>query len=64
MGFHWSEAVLASVMRGTASMDIREGFHTFKLMGIDPSVVIDRVVIDFGGLADSYLGPPETVVVK
>ena len=31
---------------------------------LDPGVVLDRVVLDAGGLRPSYLGPPETRVVS
>lgn len=62
LGFQWSEAMLSSVMHGTVPMSITEGPHVLRVWGIDSSVVVDRVVIDFGGMKDSYLGPPETAV--
>jgi Gylcosyl hydrolase family 115 C-terminal domain len=30
---------------------------------IDPAVVLERIVVDFGGARASYLGPPESVRV-
>jgi hypothetical protein len=27
---------------------------------MDPGVVLDKIVLDFGGLQPSYIGPPET----
>ncbi len=36
------------------------GKHTLKVWLIDPGVCIDRMVLDFGGLKRSYLGPMVT----
>lgn len=36
------------------------GYHTLKIFKVDPSIAIDRIVIDTGGLLPSYLGPPES----
>jgi hypothetical protein len=39
------------------------GAHTLKVRLLEPGTVLMRILIDFGGLRDSYLGPPESVRV-
>lgn len=39
------------------------GKHTLKVWMIDPGVVLQRVIIDCGGLKPSYLGPTESTKI-
>ena len=58
----WEGNVLKNAMCGEIEMELPEGKHVLKIWGTDPSIIIDRIIINFSGEKDSYLGPPETRV--
>ncbi|KAK0237297.1 hypothetical protein EDD85DRAFT_908116 [Armillaria nabsnona] len=42
---------------------MKPGAHILKIFMIEPAVVVQKTVIDVGGLESSYLGPPESLLV-
>jgi hypothetical protein len=61
----WSEWVANNVIIKTTDHSInKSGKHTIKYWMISPAVVLQKMVIDFGGVKQSYLGPPETLFNK
>jgi hypothetical protein len=58
---HWSRIVSDGVAQFTTTHRVAgAGRHTVKFWALDPGLVLQRLVIDAGGLRPSYLGPPES----
>ncbi len=58
----WNEAVKDNILILKAPFKgLKAGNHTIKVFRIDGNVVLERLVLDTGGLKPSYLGPPESV---
>ena len=56
----WGMAVSDNIRKLITKHHItKAGAHTLKYWMVDPAVVLQRLVIDDGGLKPSYLGPPE-----
>lgn len=58
----WSDRVLSNATEATFKLPntLRPGAHTLRLIAVDAGVVVDKIVIDLGGLKPSYDGPAET----
>jgi hypothetical protein len=55
----WSQGVLDAARVVTAKLTVpKPGAKTLRLYGTDAGVVVDKFVIDLGGLTPTYLGPP------
>ncbi|CAN5379559.1 hypothetical protein BH09GEM1_BH09GEM1_05560 [soil metagenome] len=56
----WSQAVLSETLSAIVPTSISAGTHVLKVYMVDAGVVLDRIIVDLGGLTPSFLGPPET----
>jgi hypothetical protein len=61
----WTDAVYNAAWLHTSTWEdhLEVGAHTLKVSLLEPGTVLMRIMVDFGGLRDSYLGPPESVRV-
>jgi hypothetical protein len=57
----WAQSVENNARTAHAKLDFtKPGHHTLKIWMVDPGVVLQKIVVDAGGLRPSYLGPPES----
>ncbi|KAI1205619.1 glycoside hydrolase family 115 protein [Annulohypoxylon truncatum] len=66
----WGRAVadaiwgLAPVHNTTTAWSIaQEGAYTLRVWGLAPSVIVQKIIVDLGGVRPSYLGPPENFLM-
>lgn len=60
----WTKSVAEHIKIKKSNHIVDEpGKHTLKIWMIDPGIVFQKFVIDAGGLRNSYLGPPESVLI-
>jgi hypothetical protein len=59
---HWQAN---RIIHSVSYHDFKEaGAHVLKWRPLDPGVVLQKIIVDTGGLQESYLGPPESNLVK
>ncbi|WP_217549161.1 glycosyl hydrolase 115 family protein [Streptomyces sp. GbtcB6] len=56
----WARNTSDNVNRTATRHTLASGVHRLKFWSVDPTVVVQRLVLDTGGLTPTYLGPPES----
>ncbi|MBO9674801.1 MAG: glycosyl hydrolase 115 family protein [Sphingobacteriaceae bacterium] len=60
--YAWGQSVANNIkIFKTALTFHKKGKHTINYWMINPGVVLQKLVLDLGGLKPSYLGPPESI---
>lgn len=49
------------IVKSTSHKIAKPGKHSIKYWMISPAVILQKLVLDFGGLEPSYLGPQQTI---
>ncbi len=58
----WAQSVEESVRKVKSNHTVRGiGYHTLKVWMVDPGIVLQKLVVNLGGVEPSYLGPPESL---
>ncbi len=58
----WAASVKAQVRVTTSEHRVEQaGYHTVRIWMVDPGIVLQKIVVDAGGLRPSHLGPPESL---
>jgi Glycosyl hydrolase family 115/Gylcosyl hydrolase family 115 C-terminal domain len=58
----WKQNVLSNTaIKKSSTFYLKKGKHTIKLFAIDPGVILDRLLIDLGGIKNGYGAVPETI---
>jgi hypothetical protein len=56
----WARSVSDNIRVSTSTHTLpKAGYHTLKFWPLDNGIVLQKIVIDWGGVRKSYLGPPE-----
>ncbi len=59
---NWEESVRNNCRHVKSEETIAApGYHTLKIWMVDPAVVVEKIVVNTGGVKPSYLGPPESL---
>jgi hypothetical protein len=57
----WDTSVKDSVRVSKSKHSLSHGgYHTLCIWMVDPAVVLQKILVNLGGLKSSYLGPPES----
>ncbi len=58
----WSKWVADNVIIQSVWYTLaKKGKHTLRFYSLSPAVILQKIVLDFGGMKKSQLGPPETL---
>ncbi|KKY22607.1 putative glycoside hydrolase family 115 protein [Phaeomoniella chlamydospora] len=59
----WTAQVSDAAASNTTMHNVTAGATTLKLWALEPNLVFQKIVVDLGGVRESYLGPPESMRV-
>jgi hypothetical protein len=60
----WEKSVRDNIITSSSHHKVKSsGEHVLKFWRVDPGIVLQRIIIDTGGLKPSYLGPPESLYI-
>ncbi|OJJ03018.1 hypothetical protein ASPVEDRAFT_712718 [Aspergillus versicolor CBS 583.65] len=60
----WSPSVVNGGWNVTVDISVSKGANSLNLWLLEPGVVVEKIVMDLGGMKESFLGPPESLYIS
>lgn len=56
----WAQNILNQTTVGKSRIKLEKGSHVLKIYAVETGVVLDKIVLNAGGMKTGYFAPPET----
>jgi hypothetical protein len=62
---YWADGVKNNIRLTKSHFEVEQSCeHKLRIYMVDPEIIVQKIVIDFGGVKECYLGPPESFYIE